>query len=351
MAIATLLCATLLTGATLQEPQTNLEQLELYRRVRSCTVKVYTEFGSTQYHGTGVALKRYGDFVMIITSSHVVALDGISPRVSVKPYGGTPLPAYVVFEHEADSIFLDLAFLVVRDSNRKIAIAEKGADADWRKKTVYSCGNPQNEEFLVDHGNVLPVANAPDEAQKCGWVVCHDALTEHGNSGGGLFDSEGKLVGINTWLYKDRITLAIDLDLFPSLFDIRVTTISANASNWVKDSSVPAGSSVYALAVGRWRCDPALDSIDPGGYSGSSQKRVVSGLNYGSALIKVGDRVACFNHAHSGPNGSSVIYSDARTAQVLANGGDVSLRINDNRANDNSGQVAVFYIVVYPAAR
>jgi hypothetical protein len=336
----------------LQEPHTNLEKLGLYNRVRSCTVKVYSEFGSDHYHGTGVALKRFGDFVMIITSSHVVAMNGgVSPTVSVKPYDkarATTLPAYVVFENRADDFYFDLAFLVVRDPARTIAIAHRGADPDWKHKTVYSCGNPQTEEFLVDHGSVLPATAGPPEAAKFGWVVCHDALTEHGNSGGGLFDDEGKLVAINTWLYDDKVSMAIDIDVFDDLFDFRAATIPATSDEWMKDAMVPHGSSVYALAVGRWKCDPRLPSIDPGGYAGCADRCAVQGFNYGGAMMMLGDSKACFNHTHRGAGGSAVVYSDARTCQIQDAGGDLSFRINDRMPLDNTGAVAVFYLVVYP---
>lgn len=351
MAFATLFCVAILGGSAFQEPKTNLEKLELYTRVRSCTVKVSSEFGTSGYHGTGVAVKRLGDYVMIITNSHVVAMDGVSPRVTVKPYskaGLSPIPAYVIYEHKADGLYFDLAFLAVRDPDHSISIANKSGDPDWKKKTVYSCGNPQSEEFLVDHGNVLPSTAGPADAKKLSWVVCHDALTERGNSGGGLFDSEGDLVGINTWLYNDKVSMAIDYSAFADLFDFRAATIQATSSGWVKDAMVPAGSSVYALAVGKWKLNPSWPPVDPGGYSGSTNKCAISGLNYGSALMKLGDQTACFNHTHPGPNDSPVIYEDARTAKIKNAGGDLSFRINDQSPSGNSGEVAVFYLVVYP---
>src|SRR4051812_26168668 len=132
MMIATILCAALIGGSALQEPNTNLGKLQLYDKVRSCSVKVYSEFGDDHYHGSGVAFKRYGQFVMIITNSHVVSIGGVSSKVSVKPFnkaGGAPiLPAYVCFEHRAETLYFDLAFLVVRDPDHLISIAQRGTD-------------------------------------------------------------------------------------------------------------------------------------------------------------------------------------------------------------------------------
>lgn len=354
MALATLICIALMGGAGAQEPKTNLEKLELYNRVRSCTVKVYSEFGDARYHGTGVAFKRYNDFVMIVTNSHVVAMDGgVSPKVSVKPYsktGASTMPAYVVFEHKADDLFFDLAFLVVRDPTFSISIAGKSTDPDWKKKPIYACGNPRTEEFLVDDGVVLPSSAAPARATKFSYVVLHDALTEHGNSGGGLFDSTGKLVGINTWLYDEKVSMAIELGKFNDLFDFRALQVFADSNHWVKDATLPAGSSVFALAIGKWKCDPSWDAIDPGGYSGSSEKCIDPDFNYGSALMRLGDKTACFNRTHWGPNKSMVIYSDARTAQIKVSGGDLSFRMNDKEPADNYGQVYVFYLIMFPVS-
>lgn len=48
----------------------------------------------------------------------------------------------------------------------------------------------------------------PRRDHKCGEVqavysdgVCHDALTEHGNSGGGVYDASGRIIGIVSTLY------------------------------------------------------------------------------------------------------------------------------------------------------
>lgn len=351
MALATLACFALLLNPIQQVPQTNLDKLALYTRIRQSTVKVYSEFGDKRYHGTGVGYKRCGDFVMVITNSHVVAEDGgISPNVEVQPFSRTEktrLPAYVLFEFKDDDYFFDLAFLIVRDPEFKITAAQRGLNTNWKKEPVYACGNPRQEEFLVDHGSVLPKTLAPKEAQKHSWVVVHDALIEHGNSGGGLFDSAGKLVGINTWLVDEKYGMAIDLDLFNDLFDFRYTAVSA-WEDWQQDASLAKGSSVFMLAVGKWKPRSDWDECTPGGFSDGGENSLLSEFNFGCLLAKLGDKTASFNKAHWGPNRTSVIYPDARIAEIKSGGGPLSFRINRQDFSAASGRLNVFYLIMKP---
>lgn len=350
MALAALACLALLLNPA-QVPQTNAEKLALYNHIRQCTVKVFSEFGDKHYHGTGVGYKRYGDFVMVITNSHVVAEDGAtSPKLEVQPYSKTErvfLPAYALFDLKDDALFFDLAFLVVRDPAHRISIAEKGTNANWKSEPVYACGHPRDEEFLVDHGNVLSKSLAPKEARDRSWVVMHDALIEHGNSGGGLFDSAGKLVGINTWLVDEKYGMAIDLGPFADLFEFRATTVFAATSDWKVDSSVPAHTTVFFLGIGKWKPSPEWQECDPGGFSNGGENALDPKFNYGSLLAHVGGTINSLNHAPLGPEGKPVIYEDARTAKIGDEGGDISFRINCKSLAECSGSLTVFYMVAF----
>ncbi|HTQ10907.1 MAG TPA: serine protease, partial [Fimbriimonadaceae bacterium] len=268
----------------------------------------------------------------------------------VQPFSRTEkarLPAYVLFEFKDDALFFDLAFLIVRDPDSKIAIAQRGLDYLWKEKPVYACGNPREEEFLVDHGSVLPKTLAPKEAQQFSYIVLHDALIEHGNSGGGLFDSEGKLVAINTWLVSEKYGMAIDLDVFDGLFDFRSTSVSAS-DDWKEDATLASGSSVFMLAVGKWKPRSDWDECASGGFSNGSEDSLLGGFNFGALLGRAGDRTVAFDKTHWGPDKVPVDYPDARIAQMKEVGGPLSFRINRRDPSEASGRMDVFYLILKP---
>lgn len=349
MALAPLACIALLASHSYQEPQDNNAKLKLYDHIRHCTVKVYADFGDVRYHGSGVGFKRYGEFVMVITNSHVIEKDnGISSKISVKSYsrsGGDTMPAYDLFNVRGDKEYFDLAFLIVRDPDRKIDVADRTTNPRWKEGTVYACGHPHEEEFLVDHGKILPKETW--STQKVPWLVLHDALIEHGNSGGGLFDAEGKLAAINTWLMDGKIGMSIDLDVFTDFFDFRATTVSATSSEWVRDTTLPSDTAIFVLAVGKWKCRSDWGSYSATGYEPDPERGLLPQLNFGCLLVRMGDTTVPCNKGKWGPGKTSTVtYDDASSCSIKQGGGDVSFRINDKDLSDNSGELTVFYVIV-----
>ena len=114
----------------------------------------------------------------------------------------TYIPANLVGSDETT----DIALLYF-DSNRLYAVAELG-DSDKAKigEIVLSVGNPKGESLfgsvtmgiiggkdrhLIENGIINTLVS----------YIQHDAAINSGNSGGGLFDLDGKVVGINTAKY------------------------------------------------------------------------------------------------------------------------------------------------------
>ena len=99
---------------------------------------------------------------------------------------------------------------------------------------VFAIGSPQGLEFSITSGIVSqlrPLGGLPP------WIQT-DAAISKGSSGGGLFDGEGKLVGITTFYYKDgqNLNFAIpsewiaDARLNQSPFSESASQISAGSS-------------------------------------------------------------------------------------------------------------------------
>lgn len=174
-------------------------------------VKSKTTNGSLQ--GSGVAFRH--DLPMatwVVTNAHVVAG---SSSVTVAT-GGTAHPAKVKYIDES----LDLALLLVPEvvfAPAKIMSASRGAIGD----RVFAIGSP------------LGLANSISEGILSGFrtykganVVQTTAPISSGNSGGGLFDSKGRLIGITTFKLKsgESLNFAIDSSYVNVLMDANTST-------------------------------------------------------------------------------------------------------------------------------
>lgn len=335
---------------------TNLDKLALYNKVRGATVKVYAEFEKWKRHGTGVAFKTSGPwkdgYTVIVTNSHVIRREGsVSKKVSVQPFKskGRKLSAYVMFEYLDPATMYDLAFLVVKDEEGLInpaPLVPENARFTWTQGSVYACGHPADEEFFVDDGRVTKVGNGRNP-----YVLEHDALVEHGNSGGGLFDAKGRLGAINTWLRDGKVGMALDVAAFMELFSIRCQTVESKA-DWTPENSLepeshPEGTNVFLLALGKWKYSSDGSSVNGVG-SFSDGPRVEPKFNYGSLLIRLGAELERAGRAHPGENGSLVLYKDAAIGSLKKGSGKLEFRINDSEVSDNSGSMFVIYLVTRP---
>ena len=179
------------------------------------TVCVLCDFGvggsiSSVAAGSGVIYsldKETGD-ALIITNYHVVYDSGmISNNISVYVYGSTLNEQAIEAEFVGGSMKEDIALLRVTGSEflkNSLAKAVTFADSDaiYPGDTAIAIGNPMGKGFSATYGKV----NVPSETLKTTAcdnrtevslrVIRMDTAVNGGNSGGGLFDAEGKLIGI-----------------------------------------------------------------------------------------------------------------------------------------------------------
>ncbi|MDE5896432.1 MAG: S1C family serine protease, partial [Clostridia bacterium] len=170
--------------------------------------------------GSGVIVsldKTRGD-AYIVTNYHVVycvssrhGTLGIGKNIKVYLYGGTTRPISATFYGGA--MEYDIAVLKISGSeylketaqNPVYASACTVGDSDSLTvgQRVYAIGNPDGEGFSVTGGIVsveaeyINVARADSSSKTISLLeIRTDAAVNHGNSGGGLFDASGRLVGI-----------------------------------------------------------------------------------------------------------------------------------------------------------
>ena len=139
--------------------------------------------------GTGVVLSADG---LVLTAAHVVAG---ADRIRVKPQGGEPLAARVVFADED----ADIALLRLETASASLVPAKLGDSSRVRKgETTYVIGNPVGIEFSLSTGVVSgrhPIGHVFGGSVEAE-VIQTDAAINSGNSGGPIFNSRGEVIAI-----------------------------------------------------------------------------------------------------------------------------------------------------------
>lgn len=122
---------------------------------------------------------------------------------------GTTSARYLIAEFVAGSATYDLAVIKVSkdEIQEKTWFKEMGSEPVSLKTetsdvgtSVFSIGNTRGEGLNITHGFVDEDIKAVEfnvaEKVLYHWVIQHDSFITFGNSGGGLFDYDGKLIGI-----------------------------------------------------------------------------------------------------------------------------------------------------------
>ena len=177
----------------------------------------YSKEDRADYYTTGSGViyqldKQQGD-AFIITNYHVVydaksATDkGIAKEIIVYLYGGEIKGREIKATYVGGSQNYDIAVLRVEDSDilrNSAAAAATVADSDRVivGSTAIAVGNPEGNRLSTTIGVVSVDSEyitmlGPDGKTEVSYRVMRiDAAVNHGNSGGGLFDDQGRLIGI-----------------------------------------------------------------------------------------------------------------------------------------------------------
>lgn len=174
------------------------------------TVSIICDFGGSASAGSGVIYKvdkEKGD-AYIITNYHVVYMSGYGRADVIKLYlYGMHLEPYAVKAILiGGSVTYDIAVLKVSGSEvikNSYATAASIGDSEGVRvfDRVFAVGNSEGMGMSATEGIVSVESESLDLAGADGSLVSLrvmrvDAAVNHGNSGGGLFDQQGRLVGI-----------------------------------------------------------------------------------------------------------------------------------------------------------
>ena len=158
------------------------EVIDLYRNV---VIQIATPYST----GTGFYLRDYN---IVVTNEHVVrgnskvVIDGdaLNKRLAKVVYTD---PKY------------DLAFLEIPDEenipNVKLAAGKPLREGDQ----IIAIGHPFGLKYTATQGIVSNMVHEQNDIN----YIQHDAALNPGNSGGPLVDSDGDVVGVNTFIIRD----------------------------------------------------------------------------------------------------------------------------------------------------
>jgi serine protease Do len=153
-------------------------------------IQITTPFGT----GSGFVVGEH-----IITNSHVVS--GLA-EVVISAKQVTRMKASVVYDDPS----YDLAFLTLSDHPlpKSLRLAPLAAhDGD----TVFAVGHPYGLNYSVTEGIVSKAARLQGELE----YIQTDAPINPGNSGGPLFNEQGEVIGVNTYIIMNSQNLGFAL--------------------------------------------------------------------------------------------------------------------------------------------
>jgi serine protease Do len=266
------------------------------------TVLIYAQFGDSVSIGSGVIYqidKKNGD-AYIVTNQHVVfsAESGASTNISIYLYGMVLGTYAITAKYIGGTTTYDIAVLKIEGSeilkNSLAVAAPLGKSADVRLfDTVYAVGNPEAYGFSATKGMVsvrsetTSFIGAENEAVSVR-VIRIDAPVNHGNSGGGVYNDNGQLIGILVAKTPgedvEGLGYAIPVDLVKNLADNLL--FHCNGTTMIKLNRALMGITISSGVIG--------PVVDENGCLVERQKVEVQSVSLTSLAfgkVRVGDIV------------------------------------------------------------
>ncbi|WP_054536513.1 S1C family serine protease [Herpetosiphon geysericola] len=189
------------TGAQIPVNQASVDAYSnviraVYNRGNPSVVRIDVQSSQGESLGTGFVIDKEGH---IVTNNHVV---GSSRSVLVNFIDGEAAIADLV-GIDSDS---DLAVIKVRNPNPNILVPVEFGDSSAIQvgDVVVAIGNPYGENRTATAGIISAIRGAKNEGGGSTFsipgVLQTDAAINPGNSGGPLFNSQGQVIGVNTFI-------------------------------------------------------------------------------------------------------------------------------------------------------
>lgn len=178
-----------------------IDRFKLEKRLQQVTIMLHNT--TVQALGSGVSIKYKGKYY-VLTAGHMaqVIKDNINPQDSIELWeNGNKICDLEVVKHDFSDTITDENYtkthdlLLLKSTNPNIQPRFYTELADMEPLTateVYVVGNPMGIEDVISDGRVI--------IYKDNFMYYIDH-TYFGNSGGGVFTYDGKLVGIVSHMY------------------------------------------------------------------------------------------------------------------------------------------------------
>jgi Tfp pilus assembly protein PilF len=229
----------------------------------------------------------------IVTNRHVVE-GGKAWRVRQGSNTWTARIAFLDSEHDLCGLRVEglTAIPVNTRASLTLSVGER----------VYALGSPEGLELSLSEGLISGIRKFEGVS-----LIQTTAPISHGSSGGGLFDEQGKLVGITTFAIKDgqNINFAIPTELVLGLknhpaTELRQTEAESNASqamllSQIANDALQSGD--YEKALQTYKQMAQLTPNDPGAWFGVGEvslklNRLESALQACERAVQVGPEEA-----------------------------------------------------------
>jgi tetratricopeptide (TPR) repeat protein len=206
------------------------EQIQKVARSVVLKISVEGEEKSAPIFGSGVLIRKNGTTYTLVTNAHVVCTNGSAHNCKKHKEFSIMTPDQKRYKVRSTAVKnlpgLDLSTIQFQ-SDRNYSVASFG-DSETVKvdDPVYASGFPSvKNSFSFSHGSII--ANVKNQIAG-GYNIFYDASTNKGMSGGGVFNSQGKLVAIhgqgdrftNNSLIKNRAADETSSGISNSLADL-----------------------------------------------------------------------------------------------------------------------------------
>ena len=237
--------ATSLTEESLEEIKSNIVWIKYDAIVKNLDGFNFETSGS----GSGVIVLKKDNLLNVLTNRHVLTCQFnnetchqvLNQTIKIRTYDGE---IYTSSNFSMAPYNLDMALLEFKVSNQ-----EKYSSATLRTspivigEKVIAIGYPSFAknvlEYSFSEGRVLWSRDLLTDEGFSFKAIDSDAYTYFGSSGGGLFDMNGDLVGINTWgsIEEAQRSIAIDINFINELIKKRDSFIFCEQGSYIGDKN------------------------------------------------------------------------------------------------------------------
>lgn len=169
---------------------------------KAVTVRIIT----LNYSGSGVIIQKQGNLYTLVTNKHVVCGKNRPQCTDVLPNEKYIISTPDGGQHEVKAqtvkiLSNDLDLVIMQFNSARNYTVAQIADSDTLKAgdAVYIAGFPVDKVggFAFTTGEVLAAVSKRIEGDFGGYTIIYNAPTQPGMSGGGVFNDQGKIIGIH----------------------------------------------------------------------------------------------------------------------------------------------------------